>query len=206
MRPSRHSRRYVGGGPLRRYARLVGAPNSAPSLRSVAGLLLALALESAYEDTLTSPHRSVTAAAPSRRVCALVPFEPRSVPPETPASRASLGALPRVMAVAPAQSDGEDRTIESERAERRDSDDWHHDRPRGKAERVPVGGFAKRARGGDPRLSGAKERSWGLRVPAKRKRAGGESERSRRREPSPPYRLRRQARWTETSHCAGSRI
>src|SRR6266404_4016348 len=34
-----------------RYARLVGAPNCAPSLRSVAGLLLALALESAYEDT-----------------------------------------------------------------------------------------------------------------------------------------------------------
>jgi hypothetical protein len=29
---------------------LVGAPNCAPSLRSVAGLLLALALESAYED------------------------------------------------------------------------------------------------------------------------------------------------------------
>ena len=29
-----------------RYARLVGAPNSAPSLRSVAGLLLALALQS----------------------------------------------------------------------------------------------------------------------------------------------------------------
>src|SRR6266852_8152223 len=63
MRPSRHSRRYVGGGPLRRYARLVGAPNSAPSLRSVAGLLLALALQSAYEDTLTSLHRFVTAAA-----------------------------------------------------------------------------------------------------------------------------------------------
>jgi hypothetical protein len=31
---------------------LVGAPNNAPSLRSVAGLLLALALESACEDTL----------------------------------------------------------------------------------------------------------------------------------------------------------
>jgi len=31
---------------------LVGAPNNAPSLRSVAGLLLALALQSAYEDTL----------------------------------------------------------------------------------------------------------------------------------------------------------
>jgi len=52
-----------GGGPLRRYARLVGAPNYAPSLRSVAGLLLALALESACEDTLTSLHRSVTARA-----------------------------------------------------------------------------------------------------------------------------------------------
>ena len=37
-------------GPLRRYARLVGAPNCAPSLRSVAGLLLALALQSGYED------------------------------------------------------------------------------------------------------------------------------------------------------------
>ncbi len=40
----------LGRGPLRRYARLVGAPNCAPSLRSVAGLLLALALKSAYED------------------------------------------------------------------------------------------------------------------------------------------------------------
>ena len=39
------------GYPLRGYARLVGAPNCAPSLRSVAGLLLALALESGYEDT-----------------------------------------------------------------------------------------------------------------------------------------------------------
>src|SRR5258705_8955647 len=68
--------RLVGEGyPLRRYARLVGAPNSAPSLCSVAGLLLALALESAYEDTprLLEP-RSVTARASEcrarRRVCA----------------------------------------------------------------------------------------------------------------------------------------
>jgi hypothetical protein len=44
------------------YARLVGAPNSAPSLRSVAGLLLALALQSAYEDTLTSLHRPMRSA------------------------------------------------------------------------------------------------------------------------------------------------
>src|SRR5450756_482377 len=49
-------RRYVGGGPLRRYARLVGAPNYAPSLRSVAGLLLALALQSASEDLLRLPN------------------------------------------------------------------------------------------------------------------------------------------------------
>ncbi|HMG00315.1 MAG TPA: hypothetical protein VK560_03640, partial [Gemmatimonadaceae bacterium] len=46
--------RGVGEGyPLRRYARLVGAPNCAPSLCSVAGLLLALALKSRFEDTLT---------------------------------------------------------------------------------------------------------------------------------------------------------
>jgi hypothetical protein len=44
------SPRGVGVGyPLRRYARLVGAPHYAPSLCSVAGLLLALALESGYE-------------------------------------------------------------------------------------------------------------------------------------------------------------
>src|SRR6266481_8649027 len=49
------------GCPLRRYARLVGAPNGAPSLRSVAGLLLALALQSACEDTLASLHSVVTA-------------------------------------------------------------------------------------------------------------------------------------------------
>ena len=35
---------------------MVGAPNYAPSLCSVAGLLLALALESAYEDTLPLLH------------------------------------------------------------------------------------------------------------------------------------------------------
>src|SRR5450756_1502585 len=51
------ARRSVGGGPLRGYARLVGAPNCAPSLRSVAGLLLALALESRYEDPLRLPSR-----------------------------------------------------------------------------------------------------------------------------------------------------
>ena len=49
------------GYPLRRYARLVGAPNYSPSLRSVAGLLLALALESAYEDTLRLLYRSSSA-------------------------------------------------------------------------------------------------------------------------------------------------
>src|SRR5258706_2587865 len=45
-----------------RYARLVGAPNCAPSLRSVAGLLLALALQGGYEDALTLlPTKFVTA-------------------------------------------------------------------------------------------------------------------------------------------------
>ena len=39
-------------------ARLVGAPNCAPSLCSVAGLLLALALQSGYEDTLRLPTKS----------------------------------------------------------------------------------------------------------------------------------------------------
>ena len=49
-------------------ARLVGAPNNARSLRSLAGLLLALALESAYEDTLPLLNRSVTALAARRSV------------------------------------------------------------------------------------------------------------------------------------------
>jgi hypothetical protein len=45
----------VGEGVLLRgYTRLVGAPNYAPSLRSVAGLLLALVLGSRYEDPLAS--------------------------------------------------------------------------------------------------------------------------------------------------------
>jgi hypothetical protein len=42
-------------GPLRGYTRLVGAPNYAPSLCSVAGLLLALVLKSRYEDPSDSP-------------------------------------------------------------------------------------------------------------------------------------------------------
>jgi len=45
---------------------LVGAPNCAPSLRSVAGLLLALALESRYEDTAPLLGEIVTARAPTR--------------------------------------------------------------------------------------------------------------------------------------------
>ena len=74
------------GGPLRRYARLVGAPNCAPSLRSVAGLLLALALRSAYEDTLASCTASQLHA---RRIeCLPVSLSRRC--------RASLGALPRI--------------------------------------------------------------------------------------------------------------
>jgi hypothetical protein len=58
----RSFRRSVGRGPLRTLpanagtrARLVGAPNYAPSLRSVAGLLLALALQSASEDPSLLP-------------------------------------------------------------------------------------------------------------------------------------------------------
>src|SRR5450759_2330853 len=54
--------------PLRGYARLVGAPNGAPSLRSVAGLLHMLALESRYEDTAPLPHRSVTTRAWTARL------------------------------------------------------------------------------------------------------------------------------------------
>src|SRR5436189_6479693 len=50
--------------PLRRYARLVGAPNYAPSLRSVAGLLHALTLQSAFGDTPPLLHRFVTAPRP----------------------------------------------------------------------------------------------------------------------------------------------
>src|SRR6202040_1931253 len=40
----------------RRYARLVGAPNCAPSLRSVAGLLLALALQSGLRGSPPTSH------------------------------------------------------------------------------------------------------------------------------------------------------
>jgi len=59
MSYQRLHRRCVGGGPLRRYARLVGAPNYAPSLRSVAGLLHALALQAPQEDLLRLPTESV---------------------------------------------------------------------------------------------------------------------------------------------------
>src|SRR5437763_5288562 len=48
--------------PLRGYARLVRAPKYAPSLCSVAGLLLAPALQSRYEDTAPLPQRSETAS------------------------------------------------------------------------------------------------------------------------------------------------
>jgi len=54
--------RCVGGGPLRPHTRSGGAPNNAPSLRSVAGLL-GRSLDAACEDTLTSLHRSTTARA-----------------------------------------------------------------------------------------------------------------------------------------------
>ena len=51
-------RRYGGGGPLRPYTRSDGAPNCAPSLRSVAGLLCR-SLAAAYEDPLRLPSRFV---------------------------------------------------------------------------------------------------------------------------------------------------
>src|SRR5258705_9343652 len=87
------------GYPLRRYARLVGAPNCAPSLRSVAGLLLALALESAYEDTLTSLDRSLTArASPS-----LVRSQPITPAPH---KGAQVPCLPPVVGGAPEQTAG----------------------------------------------------------------------------------------------------
>ena len=60
--PERHRRRCGGRGPLRRYARLVGAPSCAPSLCSVAGLLLALALESDYVDPHPPPHQDLSEA------------------------------------------------------------------------------------------------------------------------------------------------
>jgi len=76
------------GCPLRRYARLVGAPNCAPSLRSVAGLLLALALESAYEDTLASLDGSLTARAAQSRARKLSASNGgRLGPPRRPATR-----------------------------------------------------------------------------------------------------------------------
>jgi len=62
--------RYGGGGPLRPYTRSGGAPNCAPSLRSVAGLL-GRSLAAAYEDPLRLPSgfvaKSVTFVAPSGR-------------------------------------------------------------------------------------------------------------------------------------------
>src|SRR5207253_1197719 len=61
--------------PLRRYARLVGAPNCAPSLCSVAGLLHALTLQSAYEDTspLATQIHNCTRATNSPRVTDAAP-------------------------------------------------------------------------------------------------------------------------------------
>ena len=59
-------RRYGGGGPLRPYTRSDGAPNCAPSLRSVAGLLCR-SLAAAREDILTSLHNIATALASDGR-------------------------------------------------------------------------------------------------------------------------------------------
>jgi hypothetical protein len=53
--------RYGGGGPLRPYTRSGGAPNCAPSLRSVAGLLCR-SLAAAYEDPLPLPSEFVAKA------------------------------------------------------------------------------------------------------------------------------------------------
>src|SRR6266849_9766979 len=71
------ARRNVAGTaekiPFGGYARLVGAPNCAPSLRSVAGLLLALALQSRLREPSppslevkrgTSLHRRASIGAP----------------------------------------------------------------------------------------------------------------------------------------------
>ena len=71
--------------PLRRYARLVGAPNYAPSLCSVAGLLLALALQSGLRGPTASPaqvfpiHGAVVRVPAESNIC------PASLPREEPA-------------------------------------------------------------------------------------------------------------------------
>src|SRR3954468_17545571 len=60
--------RGVGEGcALRRYARLVGAPKCTPSLRSVVGLLLALALKAPVGAPLASLHKSLTRRGHRRR-------------------------------------------------------------------------------------------------------------------------------------------
>src|SRR6266478_7155790 len=135
-----------------RYARLVGAPNCAPSLRSVAGLLLALALESACEDTLTSLYRSVTAAllraaGVGGSVRSLSAVRPRgehgNAELRSARSRAEVRRRP-----------GDER----ESRARRERNALVRVALRGKVDRVLVGRFAKRARGGDPRPSRARER------------------------------------------------
>src|SRR6266404_5917162 len=90
-----------------RYARLVGAPNCAPSLRSVAGLLLALALQSAYEDTLTSLHRFVTEAALRAAFvgwCCPVGYRSVSTNPVSGAPPAARSAIITVRPVPPASA------------------------------------------------------------------------------------------------------
>jgi hypothetical protein len=83
-------------GPLRRYARLVGAPNCAPSLCSVAGLLLALALQSAYEDpSPSSPTKIQECSGAKRRVNgAQISPMPRKRAERSSAARHELAAQP----------------------------------------------------------------------------------------------------------------
>ena len=151
------------GIPFGGYTRLVGAPNYAPSLRSVAGLLLALVLESRYEDTPPSlPRRLVTAPALAPNTARQIEEIPRAQLPHSEPARLARGrrsAPPPVGTVTSAARCGAHcARVRTTWACARDSKCMHLQICVGRRG-CPRRRFSKRARGGDPRPSGARERS-----------------------------------------------
>ena len=101
------------GIPFGGYARLVGAPNCAPSLRSVAGLLLALALESRLREPpppfllvhRSASHRCRAFGRGVRGGRLFVALAPRQLfrPSPAPTSRAAI-ARPHLRGSAPSEA------------------------------------------------------------------------------------------------------
>jgi len=147
--PSQISAWVESGYPLRRYARLVGAPNSAPSLRLSRGSPPSARFGKRLRGHPASPWRVPRDGATSSSRDSSTRSESGLDGARTNSSRRGWSA--RAYPLIPRTNCGREKR--DKRSPRSSID------VSGKEGGGPRSGFAKRARGGDPRPSRARERS-----------------------------------------------